>query len=338
LSGMRKYSFDICRILACAGVVFCHTLMLFWDFDPGSSVWAIYNLLAIAARFCVPMFFFISGALLLSSEKMDVNKQLRRARYLLLLYFVWSFVCAALDNSFMHVWYQDADFTQLVFGSYYHLWYLPAMILCYLFLPLLHAFIYRNFSNPGYAGCMFALLVLLTLLPLLSYKPEWLRLLLEHFDPMYLKYLLCMFFGFWLYKHSLSNRQLALLGVLALAATLLYAWLNRSYSISIGQASDRYYDQFGLPMQLITAFIFALSQRVGKLPERVCPIVRELSACTLGIYLMHPLFISGLKSLNLDFTQFNTFIFFPACYLAFLLLPLITAFILRRIPVIKKLL
>lgn len=333
----RNHGLDISRILACMAVVLCHTIMLFWDFDPSSAVWAVYNFLAIAARFCVPMFFFISGALMLSREKLDVKKQLKRAGHFLALYFIWSFVCAAFDNSFLHVWYQDASLSQLIFGSYYHLWYLPAMVLCYLFLPMLHAFIYRDFSKPGYAGGLFALLVLLTLLSWLSHKPEWLGLLLEHFDLMYLKYLLCMFFGFWLYRHPLSNKQLVLLGLAALAATVLYASLNRSYSVSIAQASARYYDQFGLPMQLITAFIFALSLRIEKLPEKLCPIVKELSACTFGIYLLHPLFISALKSLGLDFTQFDTFVFFPLCYLAFLLLPLLASMVLRRIPIIKKL-
>ena len=87
---MRNQGIEICRILACVAVVLCHTIMLFWDFDPNSAVWAVYNLLAIAARFCVPMFFFISGALLLRSEKMDVKRQLWRAGHFLVLYFVWS--------------------------------------------------------------------------------------------------------------------------------------------------------------------------------------------------------------------------------------------------------
>ena len=42
---MRKASLDVCRVLACMAVVLGHTGMLFWEFDPSSPTWAVYNLL-----------------------------------------------------------------------------------------------------------------------------------------------------------------------------------------------------------------------------------------------------------------------------------------------------
>lgn len=334
---MRKHSLDICRILACMLVVMIHTVMLFWEFDPSSATWAVYNLIAVAIRCGVPLFFMISGALLLSREHMDIKKHIKRIFHFLLLYFMWSFICAFCDAAFLHVWYQDFDTTNLIFGSYYHLWYLPAMILCYLFIPVLHGFVHRNFSAPGYAGFVFGLVVLLAMLPLLSHKPQWLILLLEHFAPEYLRYLIYTFLGWWLWKHKLKGKKIFWLGIIASGAVLLFAWLNRRWSISIGEPSTRFYNYISPAMLLLSAFVFSLCLHLPSLPQRLIPMVEELSACTLGIYLVHPLFISALKSLHLDFTQYNTSIFFPLCYLSFLTLSFITSFILRRIPGVKRL-
>ena len=77
---MRKAGLDICRVFAIAVVVLVHTVMLFWDFDPASPVWAVWNFLSLAVRFGVPLFFMLSGALLLGRERLDFRRHLRRGR------------------------------------------------------------------------------------------------------------------------------------------------------------------------------------------------------------------------------------------------------------------
>ena len=54
---MRKSGYDLCRVIACLSVVAGHTMMLFWDFDPGRPLWAVYNFLMVSARYSVPVFF-----------------------------------------------------------------------------------------------------------------------------------------------------------------------------------------------------------------------------------------------------------------------------------------
>ncbi len=314
-----------------------HTVMLFWEFDPSSPVWAVYNFLALIVRSSIALFFMISGALLLSRESIDIRGHVKRVMHFLLLYIVWSCICVAMDAFFIKVWYLEYEPLDFILGSYYHLWYLPAMIWCYLFIPVLHGFLHRDFRHGNYALCVFGLLAMWVILPLVLSESRALNRLIEQYDPAYLKYLVYVVLGWWLYNHRLSGNKLAVLGVLAFGMVMLYAWLNRRYSISIGEPSTRFFAHLSPAMLLLSAFMFSLCLRIESVPKKLEGPIKEFSACTLGIYFLHPLFISVLKSLNLDFTQFNTFIFFPACYLAFLLLPLITTFILRRIPIIKKL-
>ena len=95
---MRRPELDLCRGIACLAVVLIHTVMLFWDFDPASPVWAVWNFLSLAVRFGVPLFFMLSGALLLGRERLDFRRHLRRIGHLLLLFYVWSALCRVLDE------------------------------------------------------------------------------------------------------------------------------------------------------------------------------------------------------------------------------------------------
>ena len=52
---------------------------------------------------------------------------------------------------------------------------------------------------------------------------------------------------------------------------------------------------------------------------------------------MHPIAIDALRSLHLDFTQYSTVWFLPACYLGILLLPLAATLLLQQIPLLRNL-
>lgn len=337
---MRKYGLDICRIFACMMVVMIHTVMLFWEFDPNSPTWAVYNLIAVAIRCSVPLFFMISGALLLDRDDFDFGKHLHRMLHLLELYLAWAIICGGIDSFFLHVWFKAFELDKLLLMGYYHLWYLPATLVCYAFIPFIRCAVKGDKFEPRFALAVILYVVVVWNISLLSsmFKDaEWLSLLSGRFALGFTRYLVYTLLGWFLYEYRLIGKKLALLGVLAASIVLLYAWINRQYSIGVGEPSTLYYDYMSPAMILLSAFVFSLCLQVEKLPRKLCPLVEELSACTLGIYLVHPLFISALKSLHLDFTQFNTFLFFPACYISFVLLSLLTSFVLRRIPIVKKL-
>lgn len=258
---MRKYSLDICRIIACMAVVMIHTLMLFWEFDPSVPLWALYNLAAIIVRCGVPLFFMISGALLLGREELNIRKHIKRTFHFVALYFIWSAFYVLIDGAFLKVWYNSPDWTEILFGSYYHLWYLPAIILCYTFVPLLHGLIHNKSVNDKYAVLLFLVLVVPVLnLSLIDKKPLWLELLLQHFDLGYLKYLGYMLLGWWLSEHPVRGRKLLLLGVVAAFAVLIFSQINLQYSRSIGLPSARYYDYCSIAMVLLSSFVFLFMQ------------------------------------------------------------------------------
>ena len=335
---MRKAAYDLARIIAIAAVVLVHTVMLFWDFDPAVPTWALYNYFSLAGHFSIPLFFMLSGALLLGRETLDWKKHLRRTGHFVVLFYVWSLICYGLDARFFHVWTPGENFLSLVLAGYFHEWFLPALVLCYLALPLLHGMIHREANNIR-AGMWLlgGLVVGLNTLAALKNTLPALAPLLKPWNLSDLQYLVCFLLGWLLAERRLSGRQLTLLGLAALAAQLLLCHLNRRYAVSVGYAIGVYYGNLTAAAVLTAAFVFCLCQN---LEDRLPPAaggLQALSACAFGVYLLHPVFIDALRARHLDFREYNTLWFFPACYLSFLLLPLAVAWLLRKIPLLRNL-
>jgi Uncharacterized protein conserved in bacteria len=335
---MRKASLDVCRVLACMAVVLGHSGMLFWDFDPGAPAWAAYNLLCVILRSSVLLFFMVSGALFLGREKLDFKKHLRRAGHMLLLFYVWSLICNGIDALFLHYWTPGEAFLPLVLRGYFHLWFLPTMAMCYCALPLLHGMIHGSWDNVRRGAILLAAIVCVqATLNAVPDKPEWLAALIAPYDFRYYRYFVMMPLGYVLYRENLSEKGLGLLGLAALAAVLLIAFLNRRYAIGIGAASDAYYEDLAISSGLTAAFVFCLCKRIETLPPKLLAFIKTFSACSFGMYLMHPIFIDAVRSRHFDLTQYSALWLYPLSYACFLLIPLGLSWLMLKIPGPRKL-
>ena len=334
---MRRPELDLCRGIACLAVVLIHTVMLFWDFDPASPVWAVWNFLSLAVRFGVPLFFMLSGALLLGRERLDFRRHLRRIGHLLLLFYVWSALCRGLDACCGRVWTDGTPLPLQILQGYYHLWFLPALSLCCCALPLLHGLLHRDRENLRRGALLLAGAALVSALSLLPGLPLWLRALLSPYAPKRFFYLGYLLLGALLAKHRLSVRALWLLGLAALAALLFFARLNRLAALEAGAAVELWYGYLTPPAALSACFVFALCRHLEPWAQRHAEALQTLSDCTLGVYLLHPLLIDLLRGSGFAFGAHSALWLFPLCTLCFTLLPLGLTLIMKRIPGLKRL-
>ena len=334
---MRRPELDLCRGIACLAVVLIHTVMLFWDFDPASPVWAVWNFLSLAVRFGVPLFFMLSGALLLGRERLDFRRHLRRIGHLLLLFYVWSALCRGLDACCGRVWTDGTPLPLQILQGYYHLWFLPALSLCCCALPLLHGLLHRDRENLRCGALLLAGAALVSALSLLPGLPLWLRALLSPYAPKRFFYLGYLLLGALLAKHRLSSRALWLLGLAALAALLFFARLNRLAALAAGAAVELWYGYLTPPAALGACFVFALCRHLEPWAQRHAEALQTLSDCTLGVYLLHPLLIDLLRGSGFAFGAHSALWLFPLCTLCFTLLPLGLTLIMKRIPGLKRL-
>src|SRR5215217_2703116 len=136
---------DLIRVVATVLVVVVHVsgqITNAWGKVP-DGWWIIADVYGGIARICVPLFFMISGYLLLPrSENLGVFYRKRILKVLIpfvgwSLIYVWWF-CGNHPGTCTPSFIQDL---LLVRGAYYHLWFLRALLGIYLVLPVLRLMI-----------------------------------------------------------------------------------------------------------------------------------------------------------------------------------------------------
>lgn len=97
---------DLLRLISVFAVVFLHVAANQWyDFAPSSYEWQIFNFYDAAVRWCVPLFFMLSGAFLLDFRRYGENFHENTVRVfkknilkIAVALIAWSFIYAVCLN------------------------------------------------------------------------------------------------------------------------------------------------------------------------------------------------------------------------------------------------
>ncbi|CAB5516375.1 O-acetyltransferase WecH [Achromobacter anxifer] len=284
----EKYArLDAARWLAAVAVVLLHSAAMIVS-NPaiyGGGAWLAANLYDSAARWCVPVFVMVSGALLLDPDKPQDARQFysRRVARICAPLLFWTFFYltwrTALD------WWDDGrvDFSfwprKVVQGEpYYHLWYLYMIVGLYLFAPLVRILYAR--STPRARGLWVVGILGVAILDALYRRA--LGAPAGFFLTWFLPYLGYFVAGRLIFDGQMRIPRPGLMLAASVAATALGV-----YAMSSNRTLDTYfYDYFSLtvPFMSLAAFQWIISS--PRLPR-----LASLAPLTFGIYLIHPLFL-----------------------------------------------
>ena len=337
---MRRTELDLCRILGCLAVLMIHAGAEIYHAVPlDSPAFVLLNLISTAVRGGVPLFFMLSGALFLSRPKLDVRRLLlRHALRLTGLYYLWSLFYAAL-RALEGAFASPAEFAYAVVAGHYHMWFLPAMVLCYLFFPPVHAALHGLRLDGRYLLGLFFFLGLVMANCNLTPEPSPILFrFTQNFSLDYLPYLGYAVWGWWLSTKTAPKKTLWLAPLVFLGATLLAAWGNRWYSESRGAADGWLFSYFSLPSFLqasaVFCFCLALKSRAFRRADRIA----ALADATLGVYLLHPLLIKVLGRAGLAVTPAAPVGSLLGFFVLLALVCFALALIARRLPLLRRIL
>lgn len=331
--------FDVLRAIAIVAVVVLHTAASRWYSLPSSSTsWQALNIYDSIVRFCVPVFFMISGALFLRPEQnITIRSMMRKSIPRLVLAFgVWSI--------FYVVWRglgptgfgnaRDAV-AQLVLG-YYHLWFIYALIGLYLVTPLLRKIVLDR-AMAWYFVALAA--VFASFLPMLVEVPVLGPVVAEALDRAQLHLVLgySMFFvlGHLLNTVTLSRGALrwCLLGGFAgIAVTALgTAWLS-----SVQGKNTVFFYQYLTPNVVIVAVaVFCAAKYWGErysLSAGWRRVIGAISTYSFGVYMVHPFFQEALAGYGINSALAHPVFSVPLVAIAILIPSFMVAFVVRRVP------
>ena len=335
----KKGYIEWLRVISMVAVVFTHIgSTAHTDFPNtyyGSMGGVLFQSIVNISHFAVPVFFMITGALLLDSQKeITINKILKKyvLRYCwVLLIFGWGFSYLELFAQTKKIIISDffISFVNMLQGkTWAHMWYLYTLIGMMLILPIMRA-VTKKCSQKEIIYILVILFAFTSVFPIID------SIFGFNFGivfPINSVYMLYMFIGYLIDSINLkvSWPIFCVVEVLCIIILIFLAYFDVMQGLSIPMAS------YNSP--LIIIFSVMLFNQMKLMNPSTNMIVRFLSYVSFGVYITHMIWINlAFKFLKLDPTKPTSLTGIAIAIVALVLSVLLT-WILKKMPIFKKIL
>ena len=336
---------DLIRVVAIFLVVVIHVsgqLTNVWGKIPNDQ-WIIADIYGGISRIAVPLFFMISGYLLLPRSESLSAFYTKRMTKLLIPLVVWSLIylgwyCGNHPNTCTPSLVWDL---LLVQGTYYHLWFLYSLISIYLILPVL-----RLMIKPDTDKRILWYLIGLWLIfqPGLSIAHKIWNFSIKINAPLATGFVCYFVLGYLLGEITLSRARIILTAVIWVICSLITIIGTYLFTRNSGQFEGFFYDFVSINVILASGAAFLLLRSISESRPFTSPniqaILRTLATSTFGIYLIHILVIEVLSGW-IPFLHLNSFIgnaiwSVLLVSMVVFMLSFLSVRILQKIPVLKS--
>ena len=241
--------------------------------------------ISTAARGSVPVFFMLTGLLMLSRERLELGHFFRRHILRLAgLFLLWSALYAVGSRVASGSFGSAYDFFYSVMAGHYHMWFIAAMVTCCLFIPILHAAIHGAKLDTRWLLGVFLFLVLLMQNCNLTPDPAYiLNRFTLNFTFDYLPYLLYIIWGWYLGQREYGRRTLWLAPLVFLLTAVLTTVGNVWYSEYRSYADGWLFSYFSLPNFIMASAMFCFFLALKGHAFKHAKLIHRLSDCTLGV-------------------------------------------------------
>ncbi|MFW5437457.1 acyltransferase [Paenibacillus apiarius] len=308
---------DILRIISIIAVIVLHItadlLTRTNDFDTAS--WWVSNVFNSISRFAVPVFFMISGAMIL---RIDVQSYrdfyIKRVLPLVISLASWSLIYALymqyfIVNSHMSVSQFLGDFAYklLTDGNYVHLWFLYAIIAIYMTVPLICKLV-KACSEKDlryYLTLWFIISILYRLISdiVLKSTSQYINIPILNI-PFFTGFLGYFVLGYYMFTYGLPERPKRLifnLGVISFFVTPVATYFASLYN---GVLDEMFYGNYSITTFFMAMAIFIYFQEKDsslreKVNHKIKKMIGSVSKASFSIYLIH-LLIELLVSSRAD--------------------------------------
>lgn len=344
----RIFYLDFIRVIAIFLVVFIHVSAIDTTLNVGSGQWQITKILNYFAHISVPVFFMISGSLLLNSKKTTSLSYTwkKRIPHVAIPFIMWSVISPIVVGIYAHslsltnvissvktILYQPTSPT---------LWFMYPLVGIYILSPVIRTFV-EHASNEMLIYVTGIWLVTCSLLPSLAVMlpKDYTKILT--LSPVANFFLVGGFTGYFILGYLLTKLNVEKTNNLILLIIFLIAGFGGNF---ISEAVPRIFDSNNgyyvtsiyIPIMSVAAFI--LLQKWGsKIKSNTTIKTFEfLSPLVFGVYLIHNLLILFIEPWFMNHVAIHGLAATFLRYVVVLVLSIIIIWILNWIPGINYLL
>lgn len=320
----KNHSIELLRVMAAIAVIFIHVSTA----PVGSATHAVHSsvlknmeLIHILMQWSVPVFFMITGFCLMQKDTCSYSYCFSKVlRYLGALFTVGLFY-ALLEGVFVaktiNVTVVTNAFKSVIGGYLWeHMWFVYSIIGIYLVMPVIHGFMQQEKQNIMFlTGLLFFFNILCPAIN--SFLPIGIEF---PFDG----YLVYVCFGGMVAKCNIEKKWKYISGIV-IVLSILYLFVNVGKELFV----------FKHPVVCLMAMAVFLLISQAEVKENRAII--GIAPCTWGIYLIHPFFMNmALKVLKIDLLSGLLYVKLLMFAVVLFVISLVTTYILRKIPLIKK--
>lgn len=347
----RELHIEVLRIIAAFFVIFNHTqgFSLFNNYSPDSKSYWVFLAITAFSKISVPLFFMISGALLLQKEYEKPKKIFYRFLRILITLVIFSFLSYLQQ---IHLGAETFDllhfFNILVkadwLNAYWYLYMYMAFLLC---LPFLRAMA-KNLRSCHYLYLIAIYLLFHGIIPIVFRMIfDWDFAINSNFT---FGWLLGQVPLYPLIGHYLENKldinriswkilvPLWLVNILCIFLTCYATYVDNTAS---GGFTQNYIMSFVL-VPCVTLYISAKKLFHRVTGKWISTILTSVGGCTFGIYLIHGQLLreprARIFSQIFRSPELHSMIWYILICLDVMLIAFVFIWLLRRIPFMRKLL
>ncbi|WP_103069717.1 acyltransferase [Aquimarina sediminis] len=291
---------DNTRAIATIAVVIVHVSapILYKFGEVSNEIWWVGNVYDSIVRFCVPVFFMLTGALLLSKDYILKDFLIKRFLRIIPPLVFWSliYICYHTffvgDNSFTLYEFFRKVIKGLFQGSEYHLWFVYTLLGLYLFIPVLRKWIkYSSRKEVLYFLLIWGVTITYGVPVFRNYLPQ---ITLINFTG-FIGYIVL---GYYLSNTTMTRLYVPIMLIVVGVAITIYG----TYYIS--DQENLFHEYFygyltpNILMVSIGVFLFFKTYIVGN--KVVVRIISFISDHSFGIYLVHVLILSLLDKIGVN--------------------------------------
>lgn len=350
---------DQLRALAIVTIIFVHVSNLWLASPVGSFNWDVQYFFKVIGYTGLPLFFMLSGALLLNRNyeiREFFNRRFSRVLYPFIFWMVIFIIVAVITQNKYHLFSSFALAVPYLIKSFtLNYWFIWMILGIYLAMPIINDFV----KNRGLKGIEYYLLllvitsVLITISKFLHYSLNYFNLALFFFaGPLGFVML-----GYYLRykKFKYSARTLMLFGLIIFLSTIALktfliwnGWFHQStYKyFALETKSFLYMDILTIlqPIGIFMFFKYLNEAQSGLIPKIssfleggiIEKLTISLSKSSYGIFLFHVILIDIIGIVAVNLLQRNALKWIPILILVVVLISWTTMVILNRIPYIRK--
>ena len=252
----------------------------------------------------VPLFFMISGALLLNQKNEPLSRFFsKRFTKVIIPLIGWSIIYILFRKYSLHQNIDISDHLIELFykKQYFHLWFLYTLIGLYLFIPIFKIFV-NNSSRllQLYFLCLWILTV--AVIPMIN---KFSIIIIPNYIPMLSGHIGFLLIGYMLSKIDIPKKIFMISIILIFISTYITTVGTHTLSLEVGKFQSFFYKNLSITtiIQSISYFIAIkyLAEKFTTTKILNNTLITQLSLTSFGVYLIHPIILKILRNLDVTY-------------------------------------